>query len=183
MQGGDEYMEKSAGPDLASRADDDVEAFLELSFSPNVSLVSTVRRFVSEFYAQVLAETEITSMLAVATHELLENAVRYSSDGKSSIRVGVARRTGGDIAASIDTRNRAAAENIEQMRHALDELSNAKDPEAHYQMLMRKSAKRSDGSGLGLGRIRSEADMTISYRIEGDQVLLQARGCFASGGK
>ncbi len=43
------------------------DAFFELSFSPNGSLVSTVWRFVEEFYDQILADSELVSKLAVAT--------------------------------------------------------------------------------------------------------------------
>ena len=157
-------------------------AFFALSFSPNVSLVSTVRRFVGDFYRQIIANHEITSQLAVATHELLDNAVLYSHDGNSSIRVGVRVEPGG-IRVTIDTRNRASADNIGAVRASLDALAAATDASAHYQALMRAAANRADGSGLGLARVRAEADMSIKYEIEDDWVHLHASARFPEGGR
>jgi anti-sigma regulatory factor (Ser/Thr protein kinase) len=64
-------------------------ASFELNFRPNVALVSVVRRFVTEFYQRFLSDADGTSRVALATHELLENAVRYSKDGETTIRIEV----------------------------------------------------------------------------------------------
>jgi hypothetical protein len=146
------------------------DAHVEISFSPNVSLVSTVRRFVTDFYARVLADDEATSRVAMATHELLENAVRYSADGLSTVRVSVHRASGGAIV-TIDTRNRAAAENVGVVVKAIEKLHAAGDPVAYYQLLIRETAQRKEGSGLGLGRVCAEADMTLSVEIEEGNVI------------
>lgn len=153
------------------------DAYCELSFSPNVSLVTTVRRFVSSFYVQVLSDAETTSKLAIATHELLENAVRYSRDGQTSIRIGV-RRKGPRVSVQIDTRNRASDNDVETLRKMLTAAAEAGDPDVHYQQLMRESLKRTSGSGLGLGRIRAETDMTIDCVFDGDNVHLKASAEF-----
>jgi anti-sigma regulatory factor (Ser/Thr protein kinase) len=154
------------------------DAYFELSFSPNVRLVSSVRRFVSEFYTQMLADADITSRLAVATHELLENAVRYSLDSNTTIRIGMKRQASG-YAVTIDTRNRAHAPNVDGVRRALDELAAATDAQQHYQVLMRRNMKRTDGSGLGLGRVRAESGMAVSYEIEDNVVRVRAQALFA----
>jgi hypothetical protein len=156
---------------LSAHATDE-DAYFELSFSPNVQLVSTVRRFVAEFYAQSLGDEEITSRLEVATHELLENAVRYSADGNTAIRIGIVRHP--QLRVRIDTSNRAELACIVTMRHTLDEVIAAPDPDAHYQVLMRRSMKRVDGSGLGFGRVRSESDMILSYEVDRDVVRIRA---------
>jgi anti-sigma regulatory factor (Ser/Thr protein kinase) len=158
-------------------------AHFELSFSPNVSLVSTVRRFVSEFYVQILSDAEATSQLAVATHELLDNAVLYSDDGNTAIRI-VVHREPDAFRVGIETRNRATPANVEAVRTAIDEMNAAPDAAAHYQVLMRRSAKRADASGLGLARVRAEADMTLTCEIEGGTVCLRAGARYARvGGK
>jgi anti-sigma regulatory factor (Ser/Thr protein kinase) len=152
-------------------------AYFELSFSPNVSLVSTVRRFVSEFWIQILPSAMVTSQLAVATHELLDNAVLYSFDGNTTIRIDVTKEP--DAArVTIGTRNRASPANITRVRAALDELASAPDAAAYYQKMMRRAAERVDGSGLGLARVRAESDMSISYEIQGDTVQLRAAARF-----
>src|SRR5215217_7663315 len=63
------------------------DARFELAFSPNMRLIAVVRRFVSEFYNQVLSDPETTSRLTLASHELLENAVKYSFDGNTCIQI------------------------------------------------------------------------------------------------
>jgi hypothetical protein len=151
------------------------DAFFELEFSPNVMLVATVRRFVGDFYIQILGDAEATSRLSVATHELLENAVRYSLDGYSRMRIGVTHESENVRCITINTSNRARDPHLTSIRAALDEMAEAASPDAHYQVLMRRSAKRKDGSGLGLGRVRAESEMEISYRIEGDIVHLRAQ--------
>lgn len=160
-----------------STHDTDEDAYFELSFSPNVQLVSTVRRFVSEFYTQALVSEDITSRVAVATHELLENAVRYSVDGNTTIRIGI-KVVSSRIRVAIDTCNRANDATLVTLRHTLDELIAAPDAEAHYQVLMRRSMKRVDGSGLGFGRVWAESGMRVSYRVEGDVVRIRAEANF-----
>jgi anti-sigma regulatory factor (Ser/Thr protein kinase) len=155
----------------------DEDAYFELSFSPNVKLVSTVRRFVTDFYAELVNSAETISQLAIATHELLENAVRYASDGNTSIRIGV-KRSDGAVRVTIDTRNRASIDSIAAMRGVLDEIAAATDPNAHYLVLMRRSAKRADGSGLGFGRVRAETGMEVSYEVRNNDVLVRAQADF-----
>jgi hypothetical protein len=151
-------------------------ARFELAFSPNMRLVATVRRFVNEFYSEVLGDPETTSRLTVASHELLENAVKYAADGSTSIHIDV-RPVEGDASTvvTIDTRNRTDAKHVAALRAIIDELSNATDPMAFYQTLMKRSARRPDGSGLGLGRIHAEADMSLTCEIAGDAVTLRAQ--------
>jgi hypothetical protein len=149
------------------------DAYFELAFSPCGRLVSKVRRFVEEFYAEVFADADVSERVAIATHELLENGARYSVDGQANLRIKV---TSGPeaVTISIVTCNRASSENIATLRAALDELAQEPDARAHYQTLMRRSAKRTDGSGLGLGRIRAEGDMKLQYSIQDDIVTLRA---------
>jgi anti-sigma regulatory factor (Ser/Thr protein kinase) len=159
------------------RSEGDETAHFELSFSPNVSLVSTVRRFVTEFYVQILADAAATSQLAVATHELLDNAVLYSFDGNTTVRIGV-KKDAEMVSVTIATRNRASPDNLASVRTRLDELSAAEDPNVYYQKMMRETAKRLDGSGLGLARVRAESDMKIAYEIQGDCISLRAIASF-----
>lgn len=162
---------------MGSSPVDREDAYCELSFSPNVGLISTVRKFLGEFYERVLRDADVTSRLVVATHELLENAVRYSADGQSSIRIGV-RRDGDAIHVAIDTRNKARPENREELVKLLEEMKTSPDRSSYYQALMRRSAKRTEGSGLGLGRIHAESEMDLSCQLSEDVVRLRAEARF-----
>ena len=153
-------------------------AIFELRFEPTVALVSTVRRFVTDFYGEQFEGDEVSHKLAMATHEMLENTVHYSLDGRSELTIAL-RRSSEQFAVTIQTKNRATAERLDKVRSHLDEVVCADDPEALYIELVRRAAKRRDGgSGLGLGRIRAEADLALSYAIEGDTIIVTAQGSF-----
>jgi hypothetical protein len=73
----------------------------------------------------------------------------------------------------IKTWNRTSLESAAIVRSLIDEM-NASDPNEFYQKLMAKTALSPDGSGLGLARIRAEAEMQLSYQIESDRVCIRA---------
>ena len=152
----------------------DRAAYCELSFSPNLNLISTVRRFVAEFYERILGDAQVTSRLVVSTHELLENAVRYSVDGQSSIRISVESITSTDAEVSIETRNRTSPESKATLSALIEEMRSSPGRGAFYQTLLRRSSVREDGSGLGLGRIFAEADMDVTCEFEEELVRLRA---------
>jgi hypothetical protein len=107
--------------------------------------------------------------VALATHELLENAVAYAVDGETGVRIEVVE----DLLV-IKTWNRATPDRVETLRAAIDQMNQEKDADKYYQTMLEKTAYRTDGSGLGLARIRAEADMRISYAIESDKVCIEA---------
>jgi len=146
----------------------------ELSFRPNVELISIVRRFVSDFYERMVEDRDAVSRMALATHELLENAVKYSSDGATDLSITFAP---GDPSSMVSIRlsNRASAENIAGIADIFADMEKQADPFAHYQAVMAKSAKRKVGSGLGLVRVRAEGEMTMSHTIEDDRVTILAQ--------
>jgi len=146
--------------------------YIELNFRPNVALVSVVRRFVSEFYTRIVGDDDAVSRIALATHELLENAVRYASDGETRLRIEV-EGTGAERQIRIRLRNHAAAHHIAMVRELIDGLHTAPDQSSFYNNLLAKAAKRTDGSGLGLARVAVESEMTLAYSIDNDLVTIE----------
>jgi anti-sigma regulatory factor (Ser/Thr protein kinase) len=145
-------------------------AYIELNFRPNVQLVSVVRRFVSEFYQRTLGDPDGSSRVALATHELLENAVKYSKDGETTIRIEVSAAAK-PREVTIMLRNRAEDSHIAAIREIVDGVAAAKDAFAYYQQLLLAKAKRREGSGLGLARICAEAEMNITLRVDGEDTV------------
>jgi len=149
------------------------QAYVELRFCPSPELIPVVRRFVSAFYERLLSQPEVASRLALAAHELLENTVQYSVDGVSSIHLGVTPRRG-TVDISIRTWNRASERDRANAQAIVDELRGSRDTFSYYQELMRKNARRRNGSGLGLARICAEADMRLGCEISDDELCLVA---------
>ena len=145
---------------------------VEVTFAPTVILVSVMRGFVSSFYAKVLGAGP-SQMLAMATHELLENALKYSAEEGATIKIEVEPDTTVDRV-RIRIQNRAAPAHIPPLQQVMARMNEARDPMAHYLTLMRETSKRSDGSGLGLARLRAEAGMTLALELEGNQVCIVA---------
>jgi anti-sigma regulatory factor (Ser/Thr protein kinase) len=140
---------------------------LNLTVWPDVRLVSVVRRFAEEALEKTIADLDAVARAAMAVHELLENAVKYGSGGPIDLRVEV---DGARIA--IEVTNRAAAQ--EGLRAALAEMEMAPSLLDHYQALLRRAARRTTGSGLGLARVAFEGEMSLAVRFEGDLVRVRA---------
>jgi len=151
----------------------------ELTFRPNVELISIVRRFVSDFYERMVDDQDAVSRMALATHELLENAVKYSSDGATSLSITFEPGEPSSVV-SIRLANRASSEHVETLTTIFEEMKDYEDPFAHYQVAMARSAKRKVGSGLGLVRVRAEGEMNMSYTIDDDRVTILAQTSVAT---
>jgi anti-sigma regulatory factor (Ser/Thr protein kinase) len=141
---------------------------IELHGSLTLDDVPHVRRFVEQIHRRVLHNDDDISRLAMATHELLENAVKFSLDGGASLRIEIE-----DSHVCITTRNRSAPADLDHLRDVASELEQAANPMVVYLALM-KRAPTSRG-GLGLGRVAAEADMQIGLELDGDVVQIQAR--------
>ncbi len=156
----------------------DSQVSLAVQFSTSLDLIAPVRRFVGELYGRALTHPDMASRLAMAVHELLENAVRHAVDGRAEVHVDVVPHDG-RLLATIDARNITRSEDLPRAAAALDEVIQAADPTALYMDLLRRAARRGDGtSGVGLGRIRAEGELSLSYEIDGNSVRVIATGIF-----
>lgn len=140
----------------------------ELQIGLEPDMVAVVRRFVESLYGRVL-DPESASKLALTAHELMDNAVRYACGDRVLVRVGF-----GDGLLEIHTQNRAAPNDIASIRVLIEEMNSWSDPFQYYLELMDRTSSRLDSSGLGLGRIWAEADMTLTMDVEADIVSVCA---------
>jgi hypothetical protein len=147
-------------------------ASVEIRFAPNADLISAVRRFVSTFYEDVLGDAALASRMALAAHELLENAVKYSIDGETRTLLEVIFEPAPLV--SVCTWNRARVENIHNLEEIFRAMALEPDAGTYYQNAMRRTAMRTEGSGLGLARIQAEAEMALSCSIDAGLVAIHA---------
>jgi two-component sensor histidine kinase len=160
---------------------------VDMAFAPKLEQVSAVREFLENYYLPVLRDPDLVCRLAVAAHELLENAAKYSGGGISRLQVkvqpghgdasnghGAGNGHGAVGTLSVCVWNVIRPDLIDELKVTVDELSAAPDPFAIYQTYLARAAKRTEGSGLGLARIRAEADMRLSLKFQGDRVGVEA---------
>lgn len=131
--------------------------------------VADVRRFTERLLACV-PDADVRGRMAVATHELFENAIKFSDDGVTALEIEMKRAP--RLQVRIVTRNRAKSTDLTTL-HQLDAtLREASDAMTLYVALM-KAAPRARG-GLGIGRVAAEADMRVSMSFAGNVVMISA---------
>jgi anti-sigma regulatory factor (Ser/Thr protein kinase) len=152
-------------------ASSEERVYFELVFRPSVILTTVVRRFISDFYERVFACEDSTSRLALATQELLENAIKYGVAGDTVLSIDYDRRT---KIVRIRTSNRSDPDHIAILQRRFGEMRAVPDAFKFYQQLLRASMHETVGSGLGLARIRCEGEMDIDLTVTGDLVDISA---------
>lgn len=130
--------------------------------------IPDVRRFVERMHTKLLGDGDLVSRIAMAAHELFENAVKFSIDGSAKLSVSIT-----ETSVCIITTNRAAGGNLEELRDRAKALREAHDMMRFYVELMRKGDPKVRG-GLGLGRVAAEAEMTLQLDVTGDLVVIRA---------
>ena len=146
----------------------EVSTSLELSFHPTVDLIASTRRFVCAYYEPLLHDPDLVSRIGIATHELLENVLKYASDGQTVTRVCLEGEGAGQRL-SIHTTSAITAERRAGLEEIFAEMAAASDALAYYQLAMRRH-----GSGLGLARVWAEGEMALTADFLGDTVTIVA---------
>lgn len=151
---------------------DPVTTSLELDVGPaaDMTLATRIREFLSNTYGPLIRDTRAESVITLAAHELVENIIKYGAEGRRSLTVQLDSR---NREVRLVTHNQATPEQLTKLRAKLDRICQTSTPEALYDEFIAESAD-SDESGLGLIRIRAEADMDLSYKIDGSTVRIQA---------
>jgi anti-sigma regulatory factor (Ser/Thr protein kinase) len=136
---------------------------VELTVRPTWSILPAVRTFVEQSLGPVLRDPDLAYRLSMATHELLENAVKYSSKPSAILRVSAGKGPG-DTAITVT--NETTEEHLAGLRQQFAEMSGAADPIGYYCELMRRYSRQHNVSRLGLARIQAEGEMLLSLTAE-----------------
>ena len=147
-----------------------VDDHVELLFRPRWTYISCVRKFLSGFFLIGLSDRERAEQISMAAHELLENAIKYSSEESSHLRVQVTMRPG-EIDLVVE--NPADPHQINVLRREFA-LINTAEPEEMYLRRMQEAARSGGQSRLGLIRIRHDAGATLRLEAGERDVAIHA---------
>lgn len=134
--------------------------------------LTPARHVIANIAQSIDLDAEVASRLALAAHELLENAVKYSAaaDRQVLLRLSIVRGS----KASVTVCNASSREIYQRMQRRLRRLNRETDAAAYYQALIVRTMARQTGSGLGLARIRAEAEMKLYCAFRGDVLSVRA---------
>jgi hypothetical protein len=144
--------------------------YFELRLHPTVSIITAVRQSVTSIFDRVLADADATARVALATHELLENALRHSTNGDTLLNIRVDPPS---HVVQIETRNQATPAAIEKLQQKAKKIATG-DPDDRYLEAMQAAVLNNEIGGLGLVRIRAEGSMDIDVTADGDTVCVIA---------
>ena len=138
---------------------------VEIRFGPRWKFISPARVFIQNFIAVALSDRVKADAVAMATNELLENAVKYGTSDDTHCVVQAHSDTG-VIEASVT--NQASEQSAHELKSIYDKIMTG-DPLEAYIVQMREAAMRTDGkSQLGLARIRYETGADMRLEISTD---------------
>ena len=157
----------------------EAQILVRLQFFPSERLVASVARLVADFCRTALNDVETTSRFHLATYELVENLVKYSSGKSASVEVELEEQNEALSTLTVRARNQTTPERLKEVQERLGALRSAEDPVVYYDQLIAESAPRTAGSGLGLARIRAEGELDLDFAIEGDELTNSARAPIA----
>ncbi len=146
---------------------------LFLRMHPDWVFVDDIRRFVESFCAAACPGSEREEQLALAAHELVQNAISYASRPGVDLRLSLDQQ---EKRVRVSVSNVVTPEQAKELRQRLAEIAAHADPLDAYLSAMR-DAPHSRG-GLGLPRIRFEAALDLELEVEpGDErVTVHAQG-------
>lgn len=149
------------------------EPYLEIGFRPTIATINEARRLVTTVFGPVVDDPDVAARIALATHELLENGLKYSLDGSTVIRVQVSHDRG-PRTITIETRNLVSSERQAGLIEVFAEMRRFGNADEYYQFTMKRTRGSRHASGLGLARIWAEAEMELSCCCEGEEARVVA---------
>ena len=143
---------------------------LYLRMVPVWVFVDEVRHFVESFCACAGIGAEREGQLALATHELMQNAITYGTAEDIELRLSIDAATD---QVEVSLTNTCAAAQPAQLRARLAKLREQEPLESYVRAM---GADPKAPGGLGLPRIRYEAQLELEAVEEGDRLTVSAKG-------
>ena len=145
---------------------------LHIKFQPDWDYLDRVRDFVQGF-CELKFTLSSAQKIATVSHELLENAVKFGSpvaDVEFYLHLGKSADS-----AIVRVRNQAVSSRIRLLEEHLKQLESLPPREAYHDAMVRSVTAAENAGGIGLARIRYEASVDLSVRVDNHQVQVTAR--------
>lgn len=141
-----------------------------ITFSPQWwNMIASTRIFVASFCSCSFGDEGFSDRVSMAAHELLENAVKYSSSKESPVECTL---DFDEREIRVSVSNDAKPEQLAELQAQFAEIKEG-DPLTVYLTKMQASLG-SDKSQLGLARIQYEGEARLELTVTGAKVTLDA---------
>lgn len=154
-------MNRSRTAEQMSLRDRAVDFRLEVQM--RLQYLTSIRRTVCDMTQAVVQDADLASRLALATHELLENALKYAVDEHQPVTLKLWVDAGGQ--AQVEVENASTLALFQNLQAYIHKLQSEADPVESYHRLLAASMHQTTGSGLGLARILAESEMTLGCTL------------------
>ncbi len=147
---------------------------LHMDFRAHPGAATNTRNFIAGIHSKILKDQEIIDRISITVHELIENLIKYASTRCATLEV-VLEVLDDSVRVIVRTCNTSTSDRLAQLEQVFDMINSDLDPiEIYDEAITRSLLAGDDWSGLGLARIRAEAEMSLSYEISGQEVTISA---------
>jgi two-component sensor histidine kinase len=146
---------------------------LDIDLDRNPLLVSPTRRYVEGVLKRLVKDVDLVARAALVVHELLDNGAKYAPAG-ARIEFSLTLECGVDGSLVIRLTNQTTPAHVERLRRFVSEINNAADATALYVDMMCRDPLDRTVSGLGLARIRAEAEMSLDLIVAAETATIVA---------
>ncbi len=146
--------------------------YLMLRMKPPWVFIDEIRRFVESFCACACTGANRESQLALAVHELMQNAVPNSHDEEVDLVLEVDPEAD---RVEVAVTNRCTEAEFQFMRERIERMNSEPDALRHYVAAMKESPATIRG-GLGLARVRFEAQLELCVSRSAGRLTVHAAG-------
>jgi hypothetical protein len=150
------------------------ERVVQVRFQPMWRYIDGIREFCGFFTRTTFDDPEVGDRIGVVVHELVENAIRYSSRNESSLlHLAVYSR---DEEIEVVVANSAEESRVKEFEKIFEKINQGDALDAYSWAMQRARGLPEDQSGLGLPRIRYEGRMSLSMTVDNNVVSVRAKG-------
>jgi anti-sigma regulatory factor (Ser/Thr protein kinase) len=147
---------------------------LFIRMNPPWMFIDEIRRFVESFCACASLGPDREAQVALAVHELMQNAVPHAHGDEVELDLEVDPRAD---RVTIRVMNGCSDDEFAALRTRVEAMYREADALSHYLTTMKAQPASASRGGLGLARVRFEAQLDIQVRRQtAGRVIVEAEG-------